>query len=58
LTARTFIEKQVKSTVLKSYLSSTGRFDIESLKIDLTKMCADKTNEAQIADRMRDIALG
>ena len=38
-TATTFIEKTVKG-MFEKYVSATGRFDVESLKIELSKMMA------------------
>jgi hypothetical protein len=57
-TARAFIERGVKTVLLRSYVSVSGRFDIEALKIDMTRLVADKDNEAALAARMQGVVIG
>ena len=45
-TAVSFVERQIKLKTLKGYVTASGRFDIEGLKVDLTKGVLDKKNEA------------
>ena len=56
--ATAYIEKNVKQILLKSYISSGGRFDVESLKIDLTKYVADKKALTDVAEQMARASLG
>jgi len=51
-TAKAHIVMNIKQVILKDYISGSGRFDIESLKIDFTKFITDKRNESDLSSRM------
>ena len=60
-TVTAHFEKNIKEVILKGYIGASGRFDIETFKIDFTKFVCDKENKAnddELARRMAGASLG
>ena len=48
LTATTYLEKQIKTGPLRRFFSINGRFDIENLRLEMTKTITEKKMEASL----------
>ena len=57
-TAKAHIVKNIKAVILKDYFGASGRFDIETFKIDFTRFISDKKNDSDLSARMAGASLG
>ena len=54
-TVKAHFVKNIKEVILKDYIGASGRFDIETFKVDFTRFVSDKENKAnddELARRM------
>jgi len=56
-TAKAHIVKNIKHVILKDYFGASGRFDIETFKIDFTKFVGNKKNESDLSAAMAGVSL-